>query len=223
MKIKILGVCGSPIKGGNTEIFLQEALKAAREIKDVETNIVLLSGKDIGDCRHCNWCITKQEEGEFCLQKDDMSEIYPLILEADGLLLASPVYFGRLSGYLANFVDRLRVFHFGNYYRSKLKDKVGGALAVAWTRNGGLETALLSMDHTFQPLGVLSVGGAAGVSSLGGTGEFAPDDKHLILRDEYGLKSARRLARRMFELVKIIKLGKEALSRESEAQARDVS
>ncbi|PWI49283.1 hypothetical protein CEE45_02765 [Candidatus Heimdallarchaeota archaeon B3_Heim] len=44
-----------------------------------------------------------------------MSEIYPLLLEADGLLLASPVYFGRLSGCLANFVDRLRVFHLGNY------------------------------------------------------------------------------------------------------------
>ena len=220
MKIRILGVCGSPIKRGNTEIFLAEALKAAREITEVDTKVIYLSGKDIRDCQHCNWCLKGQKEGQFCQQKDDMTEIYPLILEADGLLLASPVYFGRLSGLLANFVDRLRVFVLGNYYRDKLKDKVGGALAVVWFRSGGVETTLLTMHYAFSALGMLPAVehgiflGAAGVSSLSGTGEFDPDDKHLILKDEYGLKSAGRLARRMVEITKIIKLGKEALDRE---------
>ena len=222
MKINILGVCGSPIKRGNTEVFLEEALKAAREIEGVDTKLVTLRGTNIHDCIHCNWCLTKQEEGKFCAQKDDMSEIYPLLLEADGLLLASPVYIGRLSGLLANFLDRLRVFSpRKNYYGDKLKDKVGGALAVGGLRSGGVETTLLSINYAFYVMGMLPVAeygiflGAAGISSLRGTGTSTPDDRHLVLKDEYGLRSVRKLARRMVEIITIIKLGKAALARES--------
>ena len=206
MEMKILGVCGSPIKQGNTQVFLEEALRAAKEIEGVETEAISLSGKDISDCRHCNWCLRKQKDGQFCQQKDDMSEIYPLLLAADGLLLASPVYFCRLSGRMACFIDRLRVFLHGNYYRGWLIDKVGGALAVGWTRHTGVESTLLSLNYAFRALGVLTVYergaflGAGGVSSLDGTGKFVPDDKLGVLKDEYGLKSARRLVRRMVEL-----------------------
>ena len=222
MKINILGVCGSTIKRGNTEVFLEEALKAAREIEGANTELVTLRGMNIHDCIQCNWCLTKQEEGKFCAQKDDMSEIYPLLLEADGLLLASPVHICRLSGLLANFVDRLRVFTpRKNYYGEKLKDKVGGALAVGGFRNGGVETTLLSINYAFHVMGMFSVAehdvffGAAGVSTFRGTGKSTPDDKHLVLKDEYGLRSARKLVRRMVEMITIIKLGKAALARES--------
>jgi len=220
MEIKILGVCGSPIKRGNTEVFLEAALKVARETEGVTTEVGFLSEKDISDCQHCNWCLTGQEPGQFCKQNDDMNEIYPLLVEADGLLLASPVYFGRLSGRMACFIDRLRAFTHGIYYRGQLKGKVGGALAVGWNRHGGVETTLLSLNFAFSSLGMLTAYergislGAGGVSSLSGTGEFVPDDKLTVLKDEYGLKSARRLVRRMVELIRIIKLGREALDRE---------
>ena len=101
MEIKVLGVCGSPIQGGNTETFLEEVSKAAEGTGDVKTELISLAGREIRDCRHCNWCLTKQVEGKFCSQNDDMAEIYAKVLQADGLLLASPVYIGRLSGYLA--------------------------------------------------------------------------------------------------------------------------
>ena len=216
MEIKILGVCSSPVKRGNTEVFLEEALKAAREIEGVGIELVTLRGMDIHDCVHCNWCLTKQEEGRYCAQRDDMDLLYPKIYNADGLLLATPVYFSRMTGYLAAMIDRLRVFMFGNYYRGKLKDKVGGGLAVGWMRHSGVETTLLSLVSTFLYCGMIPAGvhgaafGAAGVSSLEGTGKFIPDDKHLVLKDEYGLKSARIIAQRMVELIRIIKLGKEA-------------
>ena len=221
MEIKILGVCGSPIKRGNTAAFLEATLKAAGEMDGVTTETVFLSGKDIGDCQHCNWCLTGQKPGQFCQQNDDMNGIYPLLVEADGLLLASPVYFARLSGRMACFIDRLRAFAYGNYYRGQLKGKVGGALAVGWTRHGGVETTLLSLNFAFSSLGMLTAHergaslGAGGVSSLSGTGKFTPDDKLAVLKDEYGLRSARRLARRMVELIRITKLGKEVLGRES--------
>jgi multimeric flavodoxin WrbA len=105
MPVKILGICGSPVKGGNTEAFLGEALKAAEGLGDVTTESVRLIEKRIGDCRHCNWCTSKQVEGAFCCIKDDMLEMYPKIIEADALLMATPTYAGRLSGYSAVFME----------------------------------------------------------------------------------------------------------------------
>jgi len=153
MEIEILGICGSPIKRGNTEVFLKEALKAAEETGNVKVNFISLAGKDIKDCRHCNWCIRKQTEGKFCAQEDDMAEIFPQVVKADALMLATPVYVTRLSGYLACFLDRFRVFSWGNVYHGKLENKVGGALAVAWFRHTGAETTLLTIVSAFFSLG----------------------------------------------------------------------
>ena len=225
MEISILGICGSPIKGGNTEVFLKESLKAAEANDGVNTELISLAGKDIKDCRHCNWCARKQEEGKFCAQEDDMLGIYPELLKADALLLASPVYIGRLSGYLACFIDRLRAFSHGKFYHRVMKNKVGGALAVAWGRNSGLETTLLIIDSAFLMMQMIPVAapvgaagsplGAAGLSSQGGTGNFDPEDKLGVLRDEHGLKGARALCKRVVEITKLIKAGEAALSHPS--------
>ena len=222
MGIKVLGICGSPVKGGNTEVFLNESLKAAASVGDVETDLITLAGKDIKDCRHCNWCLVKQEEGKFCAQQDDMVDIYPELLKADALLLASPVYVGRLSGYMACFSDRLRLFALGKVYHSRLKNKVGGALTVGWRRNAGLETTLLSLVFTFSMMEMIPVGphhgvgsllGAAGLASEGGTGKFNPEDKLGVLRDEHGLKGARSVGKRVAEITMLIKAGEAELGR----------
>jgi len=228
MGIKLLGVCGSPIKHGNTEVFLREALKAAEGTGDVQTELISLAGKEIRDCRHCNWCLAKQVEGKFCSQNDDMVEIYPKVLQADGLLLASPVYIGRLSGYLACFLDRLRVFAFGNLYQGKLHNKVGGALSVAWLRNAGVETTLISILSAFMGLemipvgprhGLGALGGAGGLSSDHGTGKFDPKDKLGILKDEYGLRGARSLGQRIAEVSKLLKAGASSYSKTTSASS----
>jgi len=209
MSIEILGICGSPIQDGNTEAFLREALQAAEGSGKVHANLVSLSGREIKDCNHCNWCVRKQKEGKFCAQQDGMTDIYPLLLKADALLLASPVYIGRLSGYLACFLDRLRVFAHGNVYKGKLKDKVGGALAVSWFRNRGPEMTLLNIVSTYLTFGMIPVGpteglgspfGAAGLVTEGGTGKFHPEDKLGVLSDEYGVKGSRLLGHRVADI-----------------------
>jgi multimeric flavodoxin WrbA len=217
MPVKILGVCGSPVKGGNTEVFLSEALKTAEGLGDVATELVRLIEKRIGDCRHCNWCLSKQAEGSFCNLKDDMLELYPKIIEADVILLATPTYGGRLSGYTAVFIDRWRALVLGKRYRGVLRNKVGGALTVAWFRNAGPETALLSVVSAYLMWGmvVASPGeggcqfGAVGVSSDGGSGRFVPEDKLGVLKDKIGMASARALAKRTVELARIMKAGQE--------------
>ncbi len=218
MSIKILGICGSPIKGGNTEAFLAEALKQAEGLGDVSTELVRLVEKRIGDCRHCNWCTSKQEAGSFCCLKDDMLEMYPRIIEADALMVATPAYTGRLSGYTAVFMDRFRALVLGRRYRGVLRNKVGAAMTVSWMRHAGPETTLLSVVTAYLMWGmvVASPGeggcefGAAGVSSDGGSGRFAPEERLGILRDKLALSSARALAKRTVELARIMRVAREA-------------
>jgi multimeric flavodoxin WrbA len=220
MSINVLGICGSPIKEGNTEVFLRECLKATEAEGEVTTKLITLAGKDIKDCRHCNWCVRKQEEMKFCAQQDDMQEIYEAMLEADAVLLASPAYIGRLSGYMACMTDRLRAFVYGNIYHGTLRNKVGGALAVGWGRNSGIETTLLSIVSAIfivEMIPVIPVPGhgspfgAAGVSSEGGTGKFNREDKLGVLKDEYGLAGCRLLGKRVVEVTMLLKTGGKAL------------
>ena len=218
MSIRILGVCGSPVKGGNTEVFLSEALKTAEGLGDVATELVRLIEKRIGDCRHCNWCLSKQAEGTFCCIKDDMLEMYPKIIEADALLVATPTYAGRLSGYSAVFMDRFRALVLGKRYRGVLRNKVGAAMTVAWRRNAGPETALLSVATAYLMWGMVLASpgeggcefGAVGVSSDGGSGRFVPEERLGVLKDKLGMASARALAKRTVELARIMKAGQGA-------------
>lgn len=220
MEIKVLGICGSPIRRGNTELFLREALKSVGKDPEVKTEIISLAKKKIGGCQHCNFCITKQTKEKFCSQKDDMAEIYPRIIEADLHLWASPVYIGRLSGHLANFIDRLRaVSGVAKCYRNALKDKVGGAMAVVWLRDCGAEPTLMSITWSFFHLGLIPVGafmkgpfGAVGHSSIDGLGVPEKGESHLALKDDYGLKAARTLVLRGVEIARKLKAGERALN-----------
>lgn len=221
--IKIIGISGSPVKKGNVEQCLQEALNAVKDGARVSTGLITLSDKEIKGCIHCNWCVKNQTQGKFCFQQDDMTAIYPRILEADGLILASPVHFGRLSGLLANMIDRLRVFVHGNLYGGRLRNKVGGAIAVAFVRGGGVETTLAGINSLFFALQMIianSMGYQAGaglLTSLEGKGKIKKGVSHMVLEDDFGLNSAKSLAHRVLELAEMIKAGQEALeSRESD-------
>lgn len=211
--IKIVGICGSPIKDSNTELLLREAI-AAIDDPDVHPEVVTLHSLRIEDCVQCNWCMGKQSGDRFCSIEDDLPEVAPKVLSADAVLVASPVYLGRMSGRLASFLDRLRCLHYGKQYLGCMKHKVGAAIAVGWYRNSGVETTLNSIHWsflTFQMVvavpGSMSTFGGAGVSSLQGTGVFDPADKHQVAKDEHGLKTARATARSMLELARIIKAG----------------
>jgi multimeric flavodoxin WrbA len=104
-KVKIIGICGSP-RRGNTEWMLSQVLQeAARSGAEVET--LLLRKMDVRMCRGCLAC---EEGGEqrpgVCKIKDDMARVYPKLLTADVIVLATPGYFEMLSGLLKNFLDR---------------------------------------------------------------------------------------------------------------------
>jgi len=219
MVIKVLGICGTPVKGEtNTEILLQATLDAARgQGDDVQTDMVLLADKKITTgCDHCNWCLQLQTADKFCAKNDDMAEIYPKVVEADVLILATPVYIGRLSWLAASFVDRLRALAEGRYYGIRgplggiLKEKLFGGCSVAWLRHGGVEGAQLSMIQGALVVDMIVVSGgfqfgAGGVSAapLGQTGA--------VRNDRFAMASAQSLASRLVEVSRLLKAGREAL------------
>jgi len=103
--MKVIGICGSPRKG-NTEWMLRKLLEAIAG-SGVETELILLRDLTIKGCDGCLSCeMGGKERKGYCRINDDMQQIYPKLLEADGWALGTPVYFELLSGLLKNFMDR---------------------------------------------------------------------------------------------------------------------
>ncbi len=103
--MKIIGVCGSPRKG-NTEWMLTTFMEfAAQSGAEVET--LLLRKMDVRQCHGCLACEKggKERKGT-CVSKDDMTNVYPKLVAADAIVLASPGYFSLISGLLKSFLDR---------------------------------------------------------------------------------------------------------------------
>lgn len=211
MTYKILGISGSPVKKGNVETFLNRAMEGL-PAKNIEYDIVHLSGLKIQDCIHCNFCLTKQIPGRYCSLKDDAQSVFEKAEEADIIALASPVYFMRNSARMAALIDRLRVFVFGNLTAGKMKNKIGVSMAVSWLRQGGLETTHLTHILAFLTLEMIPASVHKGVSPLGasalaspqGSGDFDPQVMLGIENDELGLQSARLIMRRALELAKLM-------------------
>ena len=120
--MKILAICCSPRKKGNTEILLNEALAAAKK-EGAEVELFTVAGKTIGPCLACNAC---REEG-ICAQKDDMQPLYDKMLEADGIIYGTPVYFYTLSAQCKAVMDRSIAL---NHPKRNLNNKVGGIVVV---------------------------------------------------------------------------------------------
>lgn len=103
--MKVLGLFGSPRKGGNTELLLEEALKGA-EIEGADVERLHLTDFTITPCKECHGC---DQTGE-CVILDDMQKIYPKLLEADIIILASPVFFYGVTAWTKAFIDRCQAF-----------------------------------------------------------------------------------------------------------------
>jgi multimeric flavodoxin WrbA len=103
--MKVIGVCGSP-RRGNTEWMLGRVMEeAARNGAEVET--LLLRKMDVRMCRGCLACEERgRDRPGICKIRDGMVGVYPRLVAADVIVLATPAYFELLSGRLKNFLDR---------------------------------------------------------------------------------------------------------------------
>ena len=146
----ILGVSGSPKKEGNTEYILDEALKVASE-RGFKTQQLLCSSLEVRYCDDCGDCA----RGKPCPIKDDMDKFYELMVVADGMIISSPVYFGTVTAQIKAVFDRTILLRRQGF---KLKDKVGCALTVGGSRNGGQEKAIEAIHAWMHIQGMIVVG-----------------------------------------------------------------
>jgi multimeric flavodoxin WrbA len=180
----ILGICGSPRKQA-TDYALKEALHKIEE-EGYETSFFTVLGKKISPCFHCDYCV--KNEGE-CANKDDMLELYDLIREADGIIIASPMHNGGISAQTKIIMDRCRALIAKDY--DALRGKIGMGICVAGDRNGGQELGLQEI-HTFYILnGIIPVSGGSFGSNLGAT-LWSQDTLEGLKKDGEGLRVLNR-------------------------------
>ncbi|MFO7459549.1 MAG: flavodoxin family protein [Desulfatiglandales bacterium] len=101
--MKVLGIYGSPRKGGNTDQLLDKALEGARAA-GAEVNTVYVRDLQMCGCIECGGC---DKTGK-CVVEDDMQRVYPLLEEADVIFLASPIFFYSVTAQVKALIDRVQ-------------------------------------------------------------------------------------------------------------------
>lgn len=198
---KVLGICGSP-RRKSSYTALKAALEAAAA-QGVETELVELRGRKINLCVHCNKCL--RDDSDRCtVYEDGMTELYEKFYQADGIIIASPVYEMNITAQLAAFFGRFR-----SAWKLSVKSpyfftrKVGGAIAVGGTRNGGQESTIHSIHNFFHTQGILVCGGGSGIYS--GASLWNPGDGSGTMADEAGIANAQALGEKIAMLAKLLK------------------
>ena len=179
--MKVLGIVCSPRKGGNTEILVAEALASARDC-GAETDLFTVHGKDIKPCDACYSC---RKTGK-CHIKDDMQDIYTKLLEADGIIFGTPVYYWSVSAQAKALIDRTFVF----IPKREMKNKA--AAVVVTTGRAGNTSALSVFSGFFTIQRMIMVGRALGYGGV---------EKGKVKKDERGMSEAEVLGKTMVKYI----------------------
>jgi multimeric flavodoxin WrbA len=191
----IIGICGSPRKMA-TEHVLTRALELLEE-RGLQTQLFTIRGKNISPCRHCDYCLKNAQ----CIVKDDMYQLYPLLREAQGLVMATPVYNGGVSAQIKAVMDRTRATMAADP-RALLR-KPGMAIAVGGDRMGGQELAIQQIMTFYILNGMIPVSGGFFGSNLGAT-FWSQDTLEGVEKDEEGFRSLRKTVKKFVELLQWI-------------------
>ena len=190
--MKVVAFNGSARKDGNTAILLKRVLSVL-EAEGIETELIQLAGEQIHGCTACRACF--ETKNQRCSITDDNVNAYiQKMVEADGVILGSPTYFGMMSPEMKALIDRA-----GYVCRATpdmFKYKVGAAVAVA--RRAGAMTTFDAINHFFLINQMIVPG-----SSYWNIG--IADKKKEIEKDEEALKTMDDLGKNMAWLLKKLK------------------
>ena len=188
--MKVLILNGSPRVDGNTTIAVNELVNTFN-VEGIETEVVQVGGKVIRGCIACLGCAKTGK----CVFDDAVNEVAEKFKDADGLIVASPVYYAQANATLVALLTRM--FYSAKFDKSM---KVGASVAVA--RRGGCSSTFDELNKFFTISGMPVVSSQYWNSVHG-------RDKGQANEDEEGLQTMRVLARNMSFLIKSIALGKE--------------
>lgn len=181
--MKILGIVGSPRRGGNTDILVGRVLDGARAA-GADTETVYLGDLTIKECDGCHACWTGAE----CPKRDDMNNLYREIAAADVLVLGTPVYWYGPTALMAGFFDRL-VYYNCERNRGGVRGKL--AAAVIPYEESDPETAAPVVAFFVRSLKYLEIA-FAGTLAVGGAARKAQ-----VLEREEALRAAAELGREL--------------------------
>lgn len=190
---KVLAINGSPRLNGNTtaliNVVFEELVSAG-----IETEMVQIGYQDISGCKACYAC--KTMKNNTCIFYGDIfNELFAKCIEADALLLASPVYVGGMTSNLKAFIDRACLVNRAN--DQPLKRKPGAAI-VAVRRNGALET-FNAMNNFFTISQMLIVSSTYWNQGIG----REPGD---VLQDQEGIQTMKVLGQNLAWLLEKIRV-----------------
>jgi multimeric flavodoxin WrbA len=180
-KMRVIGFNGSPRKDGNTFILINHVLREL-EKEGIETELVQLSEKEIHGCISCYKCFENKDK-RCAVKTDAANEYIEKIINADGIVLGSPVYFMDITPEMKALIDRTGFVSLANgrMYTNKV-----GATVAAFRRSGAMH-AVDSMNHFLLSQQIFIVGRAVGVGREKGEAE----------KDEEGVQLSKSLGQRM--------------------------
>jgi multimeric flavodoxin WrbA len=188
MKGKVILLCGSPRPEGNTALVVEECARVLRR-HGLDSEIFSLAGKKVESCTACYRC---REEGN-CVLPDCVPELIEKLREADGFIVASPVYFGTARGDVMAALQRIGLVSMSN--EKFLSWMVGGPIAIA--RRGG-HTATVQEMLMFFLINEMIVPGSNYWNMVFG---FQPGE---VLNDEEGMETVRLFSRNVARLITLL-------------------
>ena len=180
-KMRVIGFNGSPRKDGNTFILINYVLGELQK-EGIETELVQLSEKEIHGCIACYKCFENKDK-RCAVKTDAANEYIEKIINADGIVLGSAVYFIDITPEMKALIDRAGFVSLANgrMYANKV-----GATVAAFRRSGAMH-AVDSMNHFLLSQQIFIVGRAVGVGREKGEAE----------KDEEGVQLSKSLGQRM--------------------------
>lgn len=188
--MKVLIINGSPRVNGNTSVAVREMEKVFAE-EGVKTEVVQVGNKDIRGCIACGYC---RENGK-CVFNDVVNELAPKFEEADGLVVASPVYYASANATLIACLTRL-------FYSTPFDKSMKVGASVVCARRGGCSATFDELNKFFT-ISNMPIASSQYWNSIHGREQGQAE------MDEEGRQTMRVLARNMSFLMKSIALGKE--------------
>ena len=178
--MKILGIVCSPRKGGNTEVLVEQVLAIAKDLgADIELDFI--ADKNIAPCDGCESCVVTGK----CKIEDDMQEIYSKLIEADGIVFGTPVYYWGMTAQAKTFIDRTYIFRTDR----SLKNKIAGVVIVA-RRRGISQTFSALIDYCYLQRMLVA----------GGVTAYA-DERGDVRHNKVAMDEAKELGRDMFQAI----------------------
>ena len=182
--MKVIGIAGSPRRGGNTDLLLSEVMRGAAS-RGAEVKTIILNDLTIAPCQHCDACL---EAGK-CRVEDDMQMVYRELEQADRIVLASPIHFMSVTAQMKAMIDRCQALWARKYIlkRPPLGSKPGkkqGLFISAGGRKAAnlFEPVLATIKALFNTLDITYAGDLlfCGVDKKGAITEH-PDALHQAL------------------------------------------